>query len=153
MGDKSKHLERAKKLIEERIGKIERWSSIYVTKAWGMPEGSPDFLNQVVLVHTEEDAQELLKKTQRIEIELGRKIRVGDVYENRSIDIDLLYHGMRKVNLENLKLPHPRILERSFVLIPLLELLPEGKEPFSGLPIQGIIRKLGGEASDIELEN
>lgn len=104
-------------------------SSVYVTKAMYVTDQS-DFYNMAVLGFLSENCspQKLLKEIHKIEAELGRdrskEIRFGP----RSIDIDIELLGNLKINLPDLEIPHPRLCERSFILTPMLEILPESAD-------------------------
>ena len=97
-------------------------SSLYTTKAVGV-EDQPDFINAVIKVKTLLSPNELLKLCNDIERKLGRErtIRWGP----RVIDIDILVYNDAIVNEENLVIPHPRMMERAFVLVPLAEIAPD----------------------------
>jgi len=97
---------------------------IYQTEPKSCPPDSPDFLNTVVEFGFEGTPEDLLRKTQTIEQELGR-IRGPERNAPRTIDIDLLYFGNDVVENESLSLPHPRIRERRFVLQPLADIRPD----------------------------
>lgn len=99
-------------------------ASVYASVPLDCPEGSPDFLNTVVEFEFEGTAWELLRETQGIERELGRKIAL-EVNAPRVIDVDLLYFGNEVIDEARLVVPHPRMRERSFVMEPLCEIRPE----------------------------
>ena len=106
-----------------KIGKvirIVRISAIHETKPVDSPPGSPDFLNMVVAGHTSLSPEELLEKLQSIESRLGRRRTVKNA--PRTIDLDLVLYGARRMRTRSLILPHPRYLQRSFVMDPLREL-------------------------------
>jgi len=127
-GDSAALLKRGSELISLEIGKINQTSSIYKSQAWGFV--GHDFLNQVVLVKTHLSSLECLSLTQKIEKKLGRKKKSKNgIYENRTIDIDILFYNMEIINYENLQIPHPRITERRFTLEPLNELMPDFIHP------------------------
>src|SRR5690606_4563923 len=88
LGDRMQQLALARKYLEERVGKIQKESTIYETAAWGV-EDQPSFLNQVVLISSDLSALECLNCTQQIELDLGRT-RLKK-WGERAIDIDLLY--------------------------------------------------------------
>lgn len=121
-------LDRAEELIGRRAGKVEAVSGRRVTEAWGF--SAPDFTNEALLISTDLAPHDLLLVLQKIEKELGRdresekeeKLRSGMRYASRTIDLDILLYGERKVELEDLQIPHPRLLERSFAMEPLGEL-------------------------------
>lgn len=104
-------------------------SSIYETAPVGYIDQA-DFLNVVISVTTELDAHELLATCQRIEHELGR---VRDVrWGPRTVDLDILLYNNDNIETESLIVPHPRMHERAFVLIPLLEIVPTAAHPVTG---------------------
>jgi 2-amino-4-hydroxy-6-hydroxymethyldihydropteridine diphosphokinase len=99
-------------------------SGLYETAPIGCPAGSPDFYNCVVEIETNLTPPKLLNFTQSIEKELGRP-QVRDLNDPRPVDLDLLYFGRVSLETEHLTLPHPRMSERAFVLLPLQEIRPE----------------------------
>jgi 2-amino-4-hydroxy-6-hydroxymethyldihydropteridine diphosphokinase len=101
---------------------IKRVSHIYETPPWGVTD-QPLFLNQVVEVTTSLSPQELLTIVKDIEVEMGRVPTV--VNGPRLIDIDILIYGCHEVSSPSLTIPHPRLAERAFVLVPLDELAPD----------------------------
>ena len=103
-------------LPDSSIGKI---ASFYRSKAWGR-RGMPNYCNTVVALNTRLNPQRLLSLCQQIEIKQGRLRKVR--YGARTIDIDILLFGSLKFSSRTLTIPHPRIKERDFVLIPLLEI-------------------------------
>ena len=124
LGDREQMLHRAIALIDERVGTVQRVSSFIETEPWGF-ESEHTFLNAVVMVLTTLSPEQCLKETQQIERELGRKTKSKDgIYHDRPIDIDLLMYGDLKLSTPTLTLPHPRMRERDFVMIPLREILP-----------------------------
>jgi 2-amino-4-hydroxy-6-hydroxymethyldihydropteridine diphosphokinase len=137
LGDKSQIFEETRKLIGECVGLITKQSSIYVTEAWGFE--SESFWNQVVIAETLLNPHEILQQTQAIEKRLGR-IRKSAQYEARTIDIDLLFFDNLVLNTSDLILPHPRIGDRKFVLVPLNEIAPDKCHPVSGLEVQEMLR-------------
>ena len=142
LGDRENYIQKAIDHIHSRIGWIEKVSGIYETPAWGF-EGQ-SFLNGCLLVSTRFSAENVLQKLLEIEIELGRERGNPESYSNRTIDLDILLYGETIIQLENLKVPHPGIPDRKFVLAPLLDILPDGRHPESGYSF----RKLMAETSD-----
>ena len=138
VGDKSKIPEDAIKLIRERIGFITKMSSLYATESWGFV--SDLFWNQVIILESKLDPHEILHNTQTIEREMGR-INNSARYEARVIDIDLLYYDNLIINTPDLTIPHPKIGERKFVLIPLNELNPDKYDPVSGLTVRELLNR------------
>lgn len=106
---------------------LERASGLYETKAQGGPASSPDYLNAVLSVRTTLDPHQLLNLCLEIEKDYGRK-RFGR-WQPRTLDIDLLLYEDRILSEEKLELPHPRLHERGFVLIPLAEIAPQMLHP------------------------
>ena len=124
LGDRDALLRRAITLIAERIGTVQRVSSFIETAPWGFRSSHP-FLNAACLVRTRLTPQQCLEATQQIERELGRTTKSQNgIYHDRPIDIDLLLYGHHCVSTPTLTLPHPRMAERDFVMIPLREILP-----------------------------
>lgn len=105
-------------------------SRYYSTPPWGDTD-QPEFLNAVALLRTDLAAQDLLEALQDIESALGRE-RTGRRWGPRTIDLDLLLYGDECIKTPRLTVPHPRIRERAFVLVPLVELSPELTIPGQG---------------------
>lgn len=101
-----------------------RLAGLYETEPVDCPPGSPSFLNTVIEFETELSPESLLEKTQQIELDLGRP-QEREVNAPRPVDLDLLYYDDLEIATEFLTLPHPRMMERAFVLCPLAELRPE----------------------------
>ena len=120
--DRLGNLEGAFTEIEKRIGVIIRKSSIYETEPWGL-KNQDMFLNIVIEVKTKLNPDDLLSSIKGIENEMGR-IKT-EKWGPRNIDIDILTFGDLKIDSENLKIPHPQIQNRNFVLIPFMELEPD----------------------------
>ena len=117
-------------------------SSVYITKPMYVTD-QPDFYNMAVFGFYDGTPESLLEKTQAIEAEYGRdrskEIRNGP----RSLDIDIELFGNRTINTETLLVPHPRIYERAFVLVPLLEILPESADIPSREPFEKALKSIG----------
>ena len=126
MGDRMLHLNKAKEEIEKQCGQIIKQSSVYETAAWGMEEQAA-FLNQVLEIQTDLSPQKLLKTILKIEEDLGRKREIK--YGPRLIDIDILLFGDVVIDMHGLKIPHPRMQHRRFVLEPLNEIASEKMHP------------------------
>ncbi len=101
--------------------RLLRASRLYRTPAWGL-EQQPDFINGVVALETRLAPRELLDALLRIEREFGREREGGPRWGPRNLDLDLLLHGEAVVEQDGLRLPHPHLHERAFVLVPLLEI-------------------------------
>jgi 2-amino-4-hydroxy-6-hydroxymethyldihydropteridine diphosphokinase len=121
LGDREENIRKAISLIDERVGKVLRQSSLIETEPWGF-ESSNRFLNAVILCETTLTPRQVLKATQKIERELGRKKKTTLNYSDRPIDIDILLYDDLTVDEPDLKIPHPLMHERDFVMIPLNEI-------------------------------
>ena len=133
MGDRNKFLIKAcNHLCSEAIREF-RASSIYESEPL-MKMQQPKYFNMVVCGLTVLSPRELLKKCQQIELISGRIRR--EHWGSREIDIDILSYGSRIINKENLVIPHPEIENRSFVLMPMLELSPEWLHPEKTITIK-----------------
>jgi 2-amino-4-hydroxy-6-hydroxymethyldihydropteridine diphosphokinase len=126
LGDREESIRSA----AERLG-ASRISTIRETEPWGY-EDQPRFLNAVAELETDLPARELLDRLLEVERELGRT-RDGPRFGPRTIDLDLLVYGDLRLDEPGLTLPHPRLHERLFVLVPLNELAPELDVPGKGL--------------------
>src|SRR5688500_5363303 len=126
IGNRLANLKQAALTIEKRCGKITVTSSIYETAAWGK-EDQQDFLNQVLLLETDFDAQQLIGIILQIEREMGRSRKEKN--EPRVIDIDILFYNDAIINDLNLIVPHPQLQNRRFVLEPLNEIASEFVHP------------------------
>ena len=126
LGDRETNIRQALALIDERVGSVYRVSSCIETDPVGF-QSSNKFINVVCLVHTMMSPMACLRETQKIETELGRTQKSINpdgslTYKDRLIDIDLLTYDQLVLNTPELTLPHPRMHERDFVLIPLREI-------------------------------
>jgi 2-amino-4-hydroxy-6-hydroxymethyldihydropteridine diphosphokinase len=125
LGDKEQNLRMAVQKIRKQIGEVISLSAFYATAPWGFSSDNT-FLNAALCVDTALAPLEVLQTTQEIEREMGRTHKsVGGVYSDRVIDIDLLLYGDRVLDTPELKLPHPLMHERRFVMEPLAEIAPE----------------------------
>jgi 2-amino-4-hydroxy-6-hydroxymethyldihydropteridine diphosphokinase len=120
LGDRLENLRAAVRLLEVRGARTVRSSRVYETDPVGGPPAQPDYLNAVVEVEWERSARELLEASLAVEEELGR-VR-ADRWGPRIIDVDVLTFGGERIDEPGFEVPHPRMHERGFVLIPLLEL-------------------------------
>lgn len=120
LGNRERIFSDTRALLNERVGKIVAHSGIYETEPWGF-ESDDLFWNQALELETHLSPEEVLETVHAIEREIGR-IRKENQYESRVIDIDLLFFDDRIISSEALTIPHPRIVERKFVLVPLHEI-------------------------------
>ncbi len=122
LGDKEENIRKAIELIGLRVGLVARQSSLITTEPWGF-ESDNQFVNAAVLCMTELSPREVLRATQKIEREMGRSSKsVGGNYSDRIIDIDILLYDELRVDEPDLQIPHPLMLKREFVMIPLREI-------------------------------
>ena len=120
-GDREENIRKAISLIGERVGEVLRQSSLIETEPWGF-QSENKFLNGVILVATALTPREVLQATQKIERTLGRRKKTSLHYQDRPIDIDILLYDDFHIDEPDLKIPHPLMHQRDFVMIPLQEL-------------------------------
>ncbi|WP_029552379.1 2-amino-4-hydroxy-6-hydroxymethyldihydropteridine diphosphokinase [Thermocrinis jamiesonii] len=138
VGDRLNYILKALDHIEN-YGKILKCSTVYESQPWGVKD-QPSFLNSVVMVETNLRPVELLHRVKKSEILLGRKDRGR--WGPREIDIDILLYEDHIIMLSFLKIPHPHLLERDFVLIPLLEIAPHLIHPLYKTPLSQYVNKI-----------
>jgi 2-amino-4-hydroxy-6-hydroxymethyldihydropteridine diphosphokinase len=127
LGNRSGNLKQACLLIVESIGPIHSVSSIYETAPWGY-DSNNGFLNQCITIWSDMDPGWILKRMHLIEDKLGRQGRSLE-YIDRLIDIDMLFYGDMVLSRTDLQIPHPKIQDRRFTLVPLAEILPDFEHP------------------------
>ena len=124
LGDREEYILAAYRLLEEELGELIKKSSFIETSPWGF-ESENSFINSVAEFETKKTPYEALEICNIIEKELGRERNPEYIgYQNRTIDIDILFYEDIVLDSPTLKIPHPLIAERDFVLIPLKEILP-----------------------------
>ena len=141
LGDREQQLKQAIRFIDERIGEVVRQSSFIETEPWGF-QSDHRFLNAAICCLTDKTPREVLQLTQQIERDLGKTkahatrrapqssaLSPQPSYFNRPIDIDILLYDDWKVDEPDLKIPHPLMHQRDFVMIPLKEILTEQTNP------------------------
>ena len=126
-GDKLENLQNAIHLIDESIGGVQKISAIYKSPSWGF-EGN-EFFNICISVSTDQRPATLLESLLAIEKELGRTRANQEGYQNRNIDIDILLFEDEVILSKTLTVPHSKMLERKFVLLPLVEIAPNTIHP------------------------
>jgi 2-amino-4-hydroxy-6-hydroxymethyldihydropteridine diphosphokinase len=139
VADRSGYIKEAIDKVKDRIGEPFIFSSLYETEPWGFRHETP-FLNQAVGLYTHASPKKLLEELMTIEKESGR-IRKGVEYSARSLDIDILFYGRDVIGCDNLVIPHPRICERRFVLIPLDEIAPDFIHPVKNKSIHDLLKE------------
>lgn len=127
LGNRLANLQKAVDELPPQVN-VRRASSIYESEPWGYTD-QPSFLNQVLEVETGLPPTALLEYLKQIEQKLGRKPTFR--YGPRLIDIDILFWGDQVIDLPSLAIPHPRLPERAFMLVPLAEIAPDLRHPAS----------------------
>lgn len=141
LGNRRGNIQEAYDLIEKRVGVIEQKSAYYETPPWGF-DSEHHFLNTVVLIKTSLSPQVLLIELKAIERFLGRTFSTGKGYSDRIIDIDIIDYGGDVLETEYLQIPHPKMTQRNFVLIPLAEIAPNWNHSKLKLSINHLVKQL-----------
>jgi 2-amino-4-hydroxy-6-hydroxymethyldihydropteridine diphosphokinase len=137
IGDRLSTLSEAVRRIRS-LGQVTKISPLYRTRPLGPPQ--PDFLNAALYLSFEGEAPVLLAALLRIEHTLGR-VR-EERWGPRTIDLDILWSPTVVVNSPRLTIPHPRLTERAFALVPMLSIVPDAQHPMTGLPYAQHVRRL-----------
>jgi 2-amino-4-hydroxy-6-hydroxymethyldihydropteridine diphosphokinase len=144
MGDRMGNLQAAQIALQPTI-EILAVSSVYETTPWGYLD-QPDFLNQVIKGRTDLTPFSLLDFLKELEVELGRlpvnHSNQGARYGPRLIDLDILFFDGIVLDTDKLIIPHPLIVERAFVLVPLAELVPKLRHPKNGKTMQTLLSEV-----------
>lgn len=152
LGAREKNLTRALSLLSQEVN-LKKVSSIYETEPVGYKE-QPLFLNLVCRITTNLNPGGLLRLAKNIENKMGR-MPSGQINSPRPIDIDILFYDNQIIKTKDLTIPHPRLADRAFVLVPLAEIAPELVHPELGKSITELASNIKGysEVRKIELSN
>jgi 2-amino-4-hydroxy-6-hydroxymethyldihydropteridine diphosphokinase len=129
LGDKLKNLQEAVNLINKSVGHVKKVSSVYKTKSWRFDGG--DFYNMCIEVSSSLNPEKMIQTILGIELQMGRDRNTGAGYKDRLIDIDILLFDDDVIFFNDLKVPHPEMLNRKFVLVPLTEIAPNVIHPIN----------------------
>ena len=143
LGDREKNIEQALSSLED-CGVLLSRSSLYENPALlhpDNPEPQPDFLNAVVEIKSDLSPEELLEELQSVEEKLGR-VRSQSPWQARTIDLDIIASEKLVLDKDRLKIPHPEMQKRLFVLEPLAEICPDWVHPISGKSINELISSI-----------
>lgn len=138
IGNRIKFLKDALNKTEKAFGKPLATSSIYQTQAWGF-SGQPDFLNMAAIYETSIKPEDVLKAIKNIEVETGRIHR--EHWHERELDIDIIFYDNQIIEKPDVHIPHPRMHERNFVLVPLNEICPDYIHPVFKVSVSQLLKQ------------
>jgi len=145
LGDRAQNLRKAIFLLNQRV-RIEKKSSVYESAPMYV-DSQPQYLNMVISGHTDFLPHELLAYLKDIESQMGREKDSHNM--PRPIDLDILLYGVEVIDTPELTVPHPRMHERAFVLVPLEEIVPLHQCPPHGKAVIDMLDELGRHAEDV----
>lgn len=139
IGNRAVAINNARLAIERYCGQIITQSFLYQSESWGY-QSSNRFLNQVIKIQTNLGATQLLKTIKSIERKAGRTASKNETYSDRVIDIDILFYNSEVIKLSKLEVPHARLHERRFVLVPLNQIASRHKHPALKKTVNTLLR-------------
>ncbi len=145
LGNRKHNLQKAIFRIDSELGRVGALSPIYNAPAWGFE--SEDFLNACATFDTELSPEKCLEGVMKIEKSMGRERTDGQGYESRIIDLDIIYYGNQVLNHETLTIPHPRMVDRKFVLKPLSDIAPQFYHPSLKKDTRNLLQQCRDKAS------
>lgn len=148
LGKRERQIEESIELIDSRLGRVLNCSTYHYSSPQGF-SSIHDFANVVLQLQTELSPQDLLLSIQQIEQQLGRVRKTDQRYADRTIDIDILFYDDLVIETEQLEVPHPRLSERGFVLLPLMEIAPDLLHPVWGCSIATLVDNWRAKSSSL----
>ncbi|TAI46994.1 2-amino-4-hydroxy-6-hydroxymethyldihydropteridine diphosphokinase [Flagellimonas allohymeniacidonis] len=139
LGERYVTLQKAIFEIGHRLGSVEDVSAVYENPAVGFD--GEDFLNACILVETEKPPSEVLATILELEQDHGRLRTLAEGYQSRTLDIDILFYDHEVIDMENLKIPHPSLPTRSFVLKPLADIAPQYYHPLLNKDVRNLLQQ------------
>jgi 2-amino-4-hydroxy-6-hydroxymethyldihydropteridine diphosphokinase len=139
LGNRVEYLTFAQLELLQAGASILKASALYESEAWGFESSA--FVNQVLIVETELSSDQLLQLLQVIEKKAGRKRTLTSGYAARTLDLDILFFNNQIIETADLTIPHPRLHERRFTLMPLHEIMPQYKHPVLQQTVETMLAK------------